>query len=67
MLKRLDSNIIIALCTSCAIIAFAFYERHGASVNVPVVAFYIAAAIICLLPVLYALLRRKPAETRPQK
>jgi hypothetical protein len=59
MFKKLNSNIIIALCTSCALIAFAFYERHGASGSVPAVAFYGAAAVICLLPVLYGLLRHK--------
>jgi hypothetical protein len=59
VLKELSSNIIIALCTSCAIIAFAFYQRHEASGSVPVVAFYGAAAVICLLPVLYGLLRHK--------
>ena len=59
MFKKLNSNIIIALCTSCAIIAFAFYERREASCSVPAVAFYGAAAVICLLPVLYGLLRHK--------
>ena len=28
MFKRLNGNIIIALCTACAMIAFAFYERY---------------------------------------
>jgi hypothetical protein len=59
MLKKLNSTIIIALCTSAALIAFAFDQRYEASVTVPAVAFYVAAAVICLLPVLYALLRRK--------
>jgi len=59
MLKRLNVNIIIAFCTSCAMIAFAFYERYAASGTVPAVAFYGAAAVICLLPALYALLRHK--------
>jgi hypothetical protein len=59
MLKRLNGNIITALCTACAMIAFAFYERYKTSVAVPTVAFYGAAAVICLLPVLYARLRRK--------
>lgn len=59
MLKRLNANIILALCTSCTIIAFAFYQRYEGSVTVPAVAFYGAAAVICLLPVLYALLRHK--------
>jgi hypothetical protein len=58
MLKRLNANIIIAFCTSCAMIAFAFYQRHEASINVSAAAFYIAAAIICLLPVVYSLFRR---------
>jgi hypothetical protein len=40
MLRRLNAHIIIALCTSCAIIAFAFDQRHDASINVPAVAFY---------------------------
>jgi hypothetical protein len=64
MIKRLNANIIIALCTSCALIAFAFYQRHEASGTVPAVAFYVAAAVICLLPVLYALLRRKSCRNK---
>ena len=59
MLKKLNSTIIIALCTSAALIAFAFDQRHEASVTVAAVAFYVAATVICLLPVLYASLRRK--------
>ncbi|HTF66200.1 MAG TPA: hypothetical protein VK638_26300 [Edaphobacter sp.] len=59
MLKKLNSTLIIALCTSAALIAFAFYERYEASGTVPAVAFYCAAAVICLLPALYALLRHK--------
>lgn len=57
MLKKLNAKIIIALCTSSALVAFAFDQRHEASVTVPAVAFYFAAAVICLLPVLYAVLR----------
>ena len=59
MLKKLDSTIIVALCTSAALMAFAFDERYEASVTVPAVAFYVAATVICLLPVLYASLRHK--------
>ena len=59
MIKRLNPNIIIAFCTSCALIAFAFYERYKTLDTVPQVAFYGAAAVICLLPVLYGLLRHK--------
>lgn len=55
MLKKPNSTIIIALCTSAALIAFAFDQR----VTLSATAFYIAAAVICLLPVLYAVLRCK--------
>jgi uncharacterized membrane protein YqjE len=64
VLKRLNGNIIIALCTTCAIIAFAFDQRYEAAITVPAVAFYVAAAIICLLPVFYALFRRKTCRNR---
>lgn len=59
MTKTRNTNIIVALCTGCALIAFAFYERYEASGAVPAVAFYVAAAAICLLPVLYAVLRHE--------
>jgi membrane protein YdbS with pleckstrin-like domain len=64
MLKRLNANIIIALCASCGIIAFAFYERYAAANRVPAVAFYVAAAVICLLPVFHALLRHKSCKNK---
>ena len=51
MLKRFNSNIITALCTACAIIAFAVYRTHFSA---PAVVFYVAAATICLLPVVFA-------------
>jgi hypothetical protein len=59
MTKRRNADVIVALCTGCALIAFAFYERYEASGTVPAVAFYVAAAAICLLPVLYAILPHK--------
>jgi hypothetical protein len=59
MTKRRNAEIIFALCTSCALIAFAFYERNEASGTAPAVAFYLAAAAICMLPLLYAILRHK--------
>jgi hypothetical protein len=60
MLKKPNSTIIIvALGISAALIAFAFDQRHQASVTISAVEFYIAAAVICLLPVLYAALRCK--------
>jgi membrane protein YdbS with pleckstrin-like domain len=67
MFKRLNSNIFIALCTSCTMIAFAFYQRYEASIAFPAVAFFVAAAIICLLPVFYALLRRKACRNKTSK
>jgi hypothetical protein len=60
MLKRLNSNIVTALCTGGAMIAFAFYQSH---ITVPAVAFYIAAATICLLPVVFAPACRKASRT----
>ncbi|MEI9970720.1 MAG: hypothetical protein WDO73_00980 [Ignavibacteriota bacterium] len=64
MLKKINGNIAIALCTAGAMIAYEFYERYGASIQVPAVAFYGAAAGICLLPTMYALLGRKACTGR---
>jgi hypothetical protein len=62
MFKTFNSNILVALCISAALVAFAFDQRYKASVNIPEVAFYLAAAAICLLPVFYALLKRKSCD-----
>ena len=59
MLKRPNATILIALCTSCALIAFAFYERYDGSGTPSATVFYVAAAAICLLPVFYAVVRHK--------
>jgi hypothetical protein len=64
MFKKLNGLVITALFTSGAIIAFAFYQRYEAPYTVPAVAFYFAAAVICLLPVLYGLLRHKTCRNR---
>jgi hypothetical protein len=61
---RLNTNIIIALFTGCALIAFAFYLRYAGPIAVPEVAFYVAAAMICLLPVVYTLLRHKTCRNK---
>ena len=61
MLRRLNSSLITALCTGCAIIAFAFYQAY---VTVPAVALYVAAATICLLPVVYAPACRKACRNK---
>ena len=56
MLKKLNSTIVVALCTGAGLTAFARYE---ASVTVSAIWLYVAAAAICLLPVLSALARHK--------
>ncbi len=47
MFKRFNANFITALCTGCAIIAFAFFQAH---VNVSATTLDVAAATIGLLP-----------------
>jgi hypothetical protein len=67
MPKKLNSTIIIiciALCTSAALIAFAFNQRHRGPVTVPAVAFYVSAVIICLGSEVYARLRRKSCRNK---
>jgi hypothetical protein len=64
MLKRRNSTTIIAFCTSATLITFAFYQRYEGPVTVPTDAFYIAAAIICLLPVFHALIRHKSCRNK---
>jgi hypothetical protein len=59
MFKRLNSLVITALFTSAALVAFAFYQRQGAMEGVSPVAFYVAAAIICVMPSLYGFLRHR--------
>jgi hypothetical protein len=66
MFKRLNALVIIALCTSCAMIAFAYYERYEVSSTPPASAFYFAAAIICLLPSLYGLFRHGACRYKRQ-
>jgi hypothetical protein len=61
MLKKLNANSIVALCASCAIIAFRFYERHAAS---PIVLAAFVAAVICLPRVFNALLRHKVCRNK---
>jgi hypothetical protein len=66
MPKKLNSTIIIisiALCTSAALIAFAFSQRREAF-TVPAVALYVSAAIICLGSEVYARLRRKSCRIK---
>jgi len=66
MLKKLNSNLIIAAATSAALIAFAFDQRHEPTHTLPEIAFYLAAAVICLLPVIYAWASSHHWATRPK-
>ena len=59
MFKRLNSTLIIALCTSCAMIAFAFLQAH---VTVTAATLDAGAAVICLLPVVFAPACRKASR-----
>lgn len=61
MPRRFDSNIITALCTACAMIAYAYYHTY---IAVPATAFWVAAAVISLLPVGYRLVSRKACRNR---
>jgi hypothetical protein len=58
MFDKRRTQIIVAFCTSCALTAFAVYQRYR-PVTIPADALFVAAAIICLMPVLYGLVRRK--------
>jgi hypothetical protein len=59
MLNKSTQTIVIALFTSAALIALAFYQRYGSPIRVSEVTFYISAAIICVSPVAYRVLRCK--------
>lgn len=59
MIKPFNSTTVIALCAGVTLIGFAFDQRGEHHVNLPAVAYYIAAAVICLLPVFAALVRHK--------
>lgn len=59
MIGKRNDNYLIAFCTACAMVGFALYEQYGGRVAVTSTGFFIAAAVICLLPVVYGLLRGK--------
>jgi uncharacterized membrane protein YjjB (DUF3815 family) len=63
MLHIRRTQLIVALCTGCALIAFAAYQRHHA-VPISSAAFYVAAAIICVIGELYGRLRRKTCRSK---
>ena len=56
-------QLIIALCTSFTLIAFAVYRRHH-SVPIQGIAFYITAALICVVGEVYARSRHKTCKTK---
>ena len=64
MHKKSTRIIVIALCTSAALIGFSLYQSRAGSVPVPAVAFYTAAALICVLPAAYHLLVCKRRRSR---
>ncbi len=64
MNKESTPAIVIALCTSAALIGFAFFERHGGEVRVSETALYLVAATICVSPASYHLLRCRLLRSR---
>ncbi len=58
MFHKSRSQIIVALGTSCALLAFAVYKRHG-ELPLSTTAFFIAAATICIAPAVYGFLRHR--------
>jgi len=65
MHKRSIQTIVIALCTSTALVGLAFFQRYGSGVRVSQTTLYFAAAIICISPVIYRLLRCHSRLNRP--
>lgn len=61
MFKRFNANFITALCTGCALVAFALLQAY---VNVSATALYLAAAAICIFPVVFAAARRKQCRDK---
>lgn len=64
MLKKSTQTILIALYTSAALIGLAFYKHSGSPVNLSSDQLFVVAAIIILLPVVYAPLRCKTCRNK---
>jgi hypothetical protein len=62
MLKRIDANILIALCSACIMLALAFNGRYRDSDMPHGLPFYAAAGAIGLLSGLYAMARHKSCK-----
>lgn len=63
MFDKRATQLLIALCTSCTLIAFAIYCRHHLA-PVSRTVLYVAAAIICLAGEGYGHLRRNACRTK---
>jgi hypothetical protein len=63
MFDKRRTHLIIAICTSYVLIAFAVYQRHHAVV-MPRSAFYGAAAIIFVIAELFDLFRYKTCRSK---
>ena len=57
MIKKSTQTPVIALCTGAALVGLAFFERYGGRVRVSEATLFVAAAIICVSPAVYRLLR----------
>ena len=64
MLKKSTQTIVIALFTAAALIGLAFCQRYGGPIPVSEATLYVAAAIICVLPVVYRSLRCKSCRNK---
>jgi hypothetical protein len=62
MFEKPRTQLIVAVCTTCALIAFTVRLHH--SVPVPAMAFYLSAALICVLGEVYARSRHKACRTK---
>lgn len=63
MFHKTRIQLIIAACTSWALIAFAAYRRHH-SVPISPIAFYFAAGLICVVGEVYGRLGHKTCRTK---
>ncbi len=66
MPRKSTETIVIALCTSAALIGLAFYQRYWGPVQISVTALYIAAAILCLSPATYYRVRCRDNQKPPK-
>jgi hypothetical protein len=57
MIHKLSPLVVVAICTGGALVAFAFDQSRASPSKVSEVALYLAAAVICLLPVCVAVWR----------